>query len=83
MTEKLKDKLRKFTADPDWVLIETMFNEHMDPLKSIMTIDVNRSNDEIASEVRGRQLTIESLTKFLKDSNIVNSQSINQTTTFK
>lgn len=76
-------KLRKFTQDPDFHLLEEMLMGHLEPLRDINSVDSSLTNDQIASEVRGRQLTIKSLEGFLKDVGIINSKIDNKTTTFK
>ena len=37
-TEQI-DKLKRLIQDPEWSLIETMFLEYLEPLKSIDNID--------------------------------------------
>lgn len=69
--EERIQKLRKFTQDPDWALVQDLMKGHLAPLLDVTSIDASRSNDEIASEVRGRQMTIASLSKFLNDAGIV------------
>jgi len=77
-------KLRKFTEDPDWVLMEGIIREFIEPLTDVTTINKSLGNDEIASEVRGRQITIESLTKFLNQTKIISSKPIaTNVTSFK
>jgi len=76
-------KLGKFTADPDWQLMENLVHDYLSPLNDVMSIDVKKSNDEIASEVRGRQISIEGLQKFLQKAKIINKPITTKTTTFK
>lgn len=73
MTKEEKiQKLKKFTQDPDWNLMEELVNNYLAPLTEIGTIDITKSNDEIATEVRGRQIAIDGLTKFLNEAKIIN-----------
>lgn len=69
--EEKIERLKKFTLDRDWYLMEEILKEHLSPLVDVMTIDETKSNDQIASEVRGRQLTIKGLTNFLNDTKII------------
>ena len=81
--EERIEKLRKFTQDPDFSLIVDMFNEHLSPLRDVTTIDSTKSNDEISSEVRGRQISISSLSGFLRDTKLVNEKITTNITSFK
>ena len=85
MTQEHKDKLKKFTEDPDWILVQQLFEEKIQPLMDVMSINSELTNDQIASEVRGRQITIESLSSFLRDSKILSSSNItsNKQTSFR
>lgn len=81
--ESLAKISNKFFNDPDWAIVEEMISEYIEPLKDISTVDIKKSNDEIATEVRGRQITINQLNKFLLDSRIVGQNINNKPTTFK
>lgn len=84
MDNETKEKLKKFYNDPDWQLVVKMFEDKLKDLRDISKIDAKKSNDEIASEVRGRQISIESLSTFLRDSKIVSAQDITSNpTSFK
>ncbi len=75
MTTEEKQRIAsKFFQDPDWVLVEKMLNEYLDPLTAVANIDATLSNDAVAAEVRGRQLSIERLGKFLRDCGILRNQ---------
>lgn len=76
---KLKDK---FFTDPDWAMMEELLLSYIEPLKSVQTINSKMSNDEIATEVRGRQIAYESLEKFLTDAKII-TRKLSKPTTFK
>lgn len=77
---QLKDK---FFTDPDWKQMEELIREYIEPLASSLTINATMSNDQIASEVRGRQLAYKALNDFLESTGILRPRTINQTTTFK
>ena len=81
--EQLVKSLTKFTADPEWYIVENVLMSYIEPLKSVSSIDTKLSNDQIASEVRGRQIAIDGLTKFLDDMKIVNKKITNVTPSFK
>ena len=77
---KLKDK---FFTDPDWRLMEELIREYIEPLSSSLNIDIKLSNDQIATEVRGRQLAYESLNSFLEQTQVLRPRNINKQTTFQ
>jgi len=76
------EKLKKFTQDRDWYLMEDLVKDYLSPLTEVSTIDVTKSNDEIATEVRGRQIAIDGLTKFLNEAKIINGNITTTKTNF-
>lgn len=79
--QKLKDK---FFTDPDWAMMEELLRSYIDPMASSMNIEtVGKSNDEIATEVRGRQLAFNALEKFLNDSGVLKPRIISDTPSFR
>lgn len=77
MAIDLKKLNEKFFTDPDWAMMEELLMEYLEPFRSVMNIPKSMSNAEIAAEIRGRQLMITSLDKFLADSKVIRS-SINR-----
>lgn len=77
---KLKDK---FFTDPDWAMMEELIRSYIDPLASSLNIDSKMSNDQIASEVRGRQIAYETLDKFLSQSGVLKPRKVALSTSFK
>lgn len=69
--KKLNDK---FFTDPDWKEMEGLIENYLAPFRDVMDIKTTMSNDEIATEVRGRQMMIENLDKFLSDTKIIRSK---------
>jgi hypothetical protein len=69
--EDLKLVKEHFFADPSWHLVEELIRSYINPLESCLHIRADMSNDEIASEVRGRQIAYETLDKFLVDSGLL------------
>lgn len=82
-TEDLTLLKDKFFTDPSWPLMEDLINEYIEPLASSLNIDTKLSNDEIATEVRGRQLAYETLTKFLSQAGVLKPRSNKLETSFK
>jgi hypothetical protein len=78
--QKLKDK---FFTDPDWSVMEELLREYITPLESALNIDATWSNDQIATEVRGRQLAYNSIDKFLVDAGVLKPRIINDKPSFK
>ena len=71
MTIDLKLLHEKFFTDPSWGDMEELILEYLAPFRSVMNVDTKKTNDEIATEVRGRQLMLENLDRFLEDSKII------------
>lgn len=61
------EKFKKFFCDPDWPEVEKLLREYIEPLRDLSNIKTEVSNDELASEVRGRQIAYERLNKFLEE----------------
>lgn len=75
MVVDLKKLNEKFFTDPDWKEMEELILSYIDPFRSVTSvITKDMTNDEIATEVRGRQLMVERLDTFLEDSKIVKSR---------
>jgi len=81
--EDIKLLKEHFFQDPSWHLVEELIQSYIDPLKSCLNIRPDMSNDEIASEVRGRQIAYEALNTFLVDSGIFKPRIISEQVTFK
>ena len=81
--EDLKKLKAKFFTDQDWRLMEELIREYIDPLSSSLNIDVRLNNDQIATEVRGRQIAYKALNDFLEETKVLKPRAINQVTTFK
>lgn len=79
----LKLLQEKFFSDPDWKMMEELLRSYITPLESSLNINTKLSNDEIASEVRGRQLAYKSLEDFLTGAGVLQPRIINKQTTFK
>ena len=68
MQEKL---FQKFFSDPDWVEIEKMILEYIEPLIKMEDIDIHQPAEHIKAEVIARMKAYETLNKFLNDTKIV------------
>ncbi len=68
--EDIKLIKEHFLSDPSWHLVEELIRSYIDPLQSCLSIRADMSNDEIATEVRGRQIAYQALDKFLVDAGI-------------
>lgn len=78
--QKLKDH---FFADPMWPMMEELIRNYITPLESSLNIDVGMSNDQIATEVRGRQLAYKSLNDFLEGSGILKPRIISEANPYR
>lgn len=57
-----------FFLHPHWESLLSLIELYVEPLKSINAIDAKgKTNDELATEVRARQITVERLEAFIKD----------------
>lgn len=74
MSYDLKKLRDKFFSDPDWKEMEELIQEYILPFRDVENIVSNKTNDEIASEVRGRQLMVKQLDKFLSDTGIISGR---------
>jgi hypothetical protein len=79
----MNDVKTRFFADPQWVLVEQMIQDYLDPLQFVDTIPDDLTNDQLAAEVRGRKLTIKQLNKFLVDSGIVKGRALKEQFNYK
>lgn len=64
----LKDK---FFSDPDWRAMEELILEYIEPLKDMSSVDTTQPAEHVKAEIVGRLKAYESLSKFLKDSQII------------
>ncbi len=71
MAYDLKQLNERFFTDPMWGDMQELLEEYLEPFKSVLNIRKNATNDEIATEVRGRQLMVEQLERFLSDTKII------------
>ncbi len=83
MSFDLKKLNDKFFTDPDWSQMEEVIMDYLAPMRSVANIPSDLTNDQIATEVRGRQLMLESMDKFLADSKIITRRLTKTTTNYK
>ena len=84
MTKEEKiNKLQKFVNDPDWVLLEDMIHEYIEPLRDIDTIDISGTSDSVMADVAGRQKAYKAMTAFLRDCRILGKRSNINNNNFK
>lgn len=79
----VKKLTEKFFTDPDWSMMEELLRSYIDPLQFVNTIDAGMSNDEIATEVRGRQLAYKGLDDFLTQSGVLKPRVSNDKPNFR
>lgn len=75
-----------FFTHPHWESLLSLIELYIEPLKSISTLETkNKHNDEIATELKARQITVDSLSNFIRDSLVVraNKEKSVQNTTRK
>lgn len=71
---EIQKKLKKFIQDKDWAYVEELILSYVIDAVSINNIPSNLSNDQIASEVRGRQLLFQRFTQFLNETGLVKQE---------
>ena len=84
--KKKAEKLKKFVNDPDWSVMEELIKGYIEQWQSVLTVNPSKTNDEIASDVRGRQIATQSMTQFLNDIGVLKENTVEQLTkktTFK
>jgi len=78
--EKLK---QKFFTDPDWVEVEKILMDFINPLIEMSDVDVTQPAEHVKAELIGRQLLHSRVIEFLKQTGIVVNPSAYKKTTFK
>lgn len=78
-----REKLKQFVADPNWNVIEKYFEDHIEPLKDIMTIDDNQAAEIVLAELKGRKQTIKAFTDFIESARSLLYQETTEKTSFK
>jgi hypothetical protein len=81
--EILKKLYDKFFSDPDWSEVEKLIESYIEPMKGVVNIPATLTNDQMATEVRGRQLMVEQLERFLQDAKIIKHKIISPSRSFK
>lgn len=71
-------KLKKFIQDPDWSYIEDLILSYLAELVHVNTLPIGLTNDQIATEVRGRQLLFKQFSSFLNETGLVKEQKTSQ-----
>jgi hypothetical protein len=79
----LKKLNEKFFTDPDWREMEELIMEYLEPFRSVLDVPSSLTNDQIATEVRGRQMMIRQLDKFLADTKMITRISKDRKLTYK
>ena len=68
MTDQEKvEKLKKFVDDPDWHIVEEVFNGFIDPLRNIESIDLKEDSSVIKAEVKIRLETCNRIKSLLQN----------------
>lgn len=66
--EDLQRIHEKFVQDPDWVIVEKLLTQFIEPLQSIENIDTaGKTADEVFANVEGRKYAYNSLNDFLNE----------------
>lgn len=67
--QRLKLCTQHFFTHPHWDSVVALINDYLEDLKGIDSIDIQgKTSDEVATELRARQITFERLNKFVEDS---------------
>ena len=67
------EKLKRLIQDPDWNIVETMFLEYLEPLKSIDNIDIADTNRSVKGEIKARKHFVELIQRFFSDCHTIAS----------
>ena len=71
MVIDLKKLTEKFFTDPDWAMMEELIYQYIDPLTDMKTIDTSQPAEHVKAEIIARNLSFESLDKFLREVKVV------------
>lgn len=74
-TEQI-DKLKRLIQDPDWNIVETMFLEYLEPLKSIDNVDITDTSVGVKGEIKAKKQFINLVEKFFSDCRVIANSSI-------
>lgn len=77
------EKIKKFVNDKDWVEVEKIINNYIEPLKDVMTIKSDLPAEEVKAEVKTRQRAYIQLKTFLEDVKIISGGEENKNISFK
>lgn len=58
---------KEFFTHPNWNSVIELIQYYLEDLDGIDNVDTNKTNDEIATEVRAKQITKERLQNFIDD----------------
>lgn len=61
--DQMKDK---FFKDPEWHLIEDMFMNYIEPMKSIDNLDINDTDKAVKGEIRAKMQMHAQITAFFE-----------------
>lgn len=65
-----QQKLKKFTGDPDWYLIEELLESYIEPLKRIDNIDTDKPSEAVHAQITGRKEAVTQIEKFLNQTRL-------------
>ena len=68
------ERLKKFTLDPEWPVMEKVIMNYIEPFKSIDYIDMKDNATNIKAEIKVRKQVYDQLTAFLSQLGVISNQ---------
>ncbi len=67
---------KRFTEDPEWYQVEEVIEEFINPLLSILEIDIKAKAEDVKAEVIGKKKAYEALVGFVRSKGLVRSNKL-------
>lgn len=76
-------KIKKFVQDPDWIIIEELLRNYIEPLKDIEKIDLSDTATNVKAEIKVRKQVYHNLDLFLKELGMFKKDAIQNTPNYE
>lgn len=71
---EIDKKLKKFIYDPDWAYVEDLILQYVIGLYDLRSVNKGLNNDQLAAEVRGREILGQNLVQFLNETKLIKEE---------
>lgn len=69
---------QKFFTDPDWVEVEKIIMDYVNPLIEMSDVDTNQPAEHVKAELIGRQKIHKAMVEFLEQTGIVSRNKLQE-----